>query len=78
LSSAQVPPHVRIGHAARRHGEKTQSQDGNKDATRLEELIHVYQRYTAILKYEWPHFLRDEDLVAMLDQQDVLVPGTRL
>jgi hypothetical protein len=38
LSGAQMPPHVRIGHIARRHGEKTQRKDCHKYATRLEEL----------------------------------------
>src|ERR1700694_5524419 len=40
LSGAQMPPHVRISDVARRHGEKTQRQDGHKHPTRLEELHH--------------------------------------
>ena len=49
LSRAQMPPHVRISHAARRHGEKTQSQDGHEYATRLEKLTHRYPAYSAVL-----------------------------
>ena len=40
LAGAQMPPQVRIGHIARRHGEKTQRQDGHENTTRLEKLIH--------------------------------------
>jgi len=40
LSGAKMPPHIRIGDAARGHGEKTQRKDGHKDAPRLEELHH--------------------------------------
>ena len=35
LSGAQMPPHIRIGHAARRHGEKTQRKDDYKYRRRV-------------------------------------------
>jgi hypothetical protein len=35
-----MPPNVRIGHAARRHGEKTQREDDFEDAAGLKKLLH--------------------------------------
>ena len=39
LSRAQMPPHVRIRHVSRRHGEKTQRKDDHEHAARLEEPV---------------------------------------
>lgn len=40
LAGAQMPPHIGISHAARRHSEKAQYQDDHKHAAGLEKLLH--------------------------------------
>jgi hypothetical protein len=40
LSGAQMPPQVRISHATRRHGEKTERQNDHEQAARLKKFIH--------------------------------------
>jgi hypothetical protein len=41
LSRSQMPPYVWISHVARRHGEKTQRQDGDKHPPGLEQRNHA-------------------------------------
>src|SRR5580704_1827980 len=38
LSAAQMPPYIRISHAARGHGEKTQSKNNHEQAAGLKKL----------------------------------------
>ena len=40
LTGAQMPPKIRIGCAACRHGDKTQGKDSHEYAPRLEEIHH--------------------------------------
>jgi hypothetical protein len=47
LSGAQMPPHVRISHTARRHSEKAKSKDGYKYTARLKKLHHQSEDNTS-------------------------------
>ncbi len=39
FSGSQMPPHIRISHAARGHGEKAESEDDHKHAPGLQPVL---------------------------------------
>ncbi len=47
LPGAQMPPDIRIGHAASCHGEQAQSQHGYEDAASCKNLGHYVARHYA-------------------------------